>query len=78
MKITNFHTMDDQGNGIQADPHGNNVAISCLSCNHPILLTALTNQRGSDEKHPAKCKGCGQSYFLDVREHIASLYVQSL
>ena len=78
MKITNFHAMDNEGNEIQADPYGNNIAISCLSCNHPILLTALPNQRGSDEKHPAQCKGCGQLYFLDVREHKKILYVQLL
>ncbi len=78
MKITDFYAMNDQGEEISADPHGNNIAISCSSCGHPILLTALPNQRGSDEKHAAKCKGCGQLYFLDVREHKEMLYVHKL
>jgi len=78
MKITDFYAMDGEGNEIIADPHGNNIAISCEICSHPILLTALENQRGSDEQHPAKCKGCGQKYFLDVRSHKEMLYVHKL
>ena len=78
MKITNFIVMDANGEIISADPHGNNLAVSCSSCGYPLLLTALPNQRGSDEAHPAKCKGCGQEYFLDIREHKEMLYVQKL
>jgi len=52
--------MDENGDEISADPHGNNIATVCLACGHPVLLTALENQRGSDEKHPTKCKGCGR------------------
>ena len=78
MKITDFYAMDGEGNEISADAHGNNIAINCLSCGHPILLTALANQRGSDEKYPAKCKGCGQLYFIDVREHKEMLYIHEL
>ena len=70
--------MDHHGDLISADPHGNNVAVSCSTCGHPLLLTALLNQRGSDETHPATCKGCGQEYFLDVRDHKEMLYVQKL
>lgn len=78
MKITDFYAMDGEGNEISADSHGNNISICCESCGHPILLTALPNQRGSDEQHPAKCEGCGQLYFLDVRKYKEMLYVHKL
>ena len=78
MKITDYYSMDGDGEEIHADPHGNNIAICCPSCGHPILLTALENQRGSDENHPATCKGCGKSYYLDVRAHKDMLYVHQL
>lgn len=78
MRITGFFAMDENGTAIQADPYGNNIAVACTVCGHPLLLTALENQRGSDESHPAKCRGCGQQYFLDVREHKKMLYVIAL
>ncbi len=78
MKITDFLTMDGNGDEILADAHGNNIAFSCSECGHPILAVALENQRGSDEDHPAVCKGCGAKYFLDVRTHMEKLYVHRL
>ena len=78
MKITDFLTMDGMGVEIQADAHGTNIAFSCSGCGHPVLAVALENQRGSDEEHPAICKGCGAKYFLDVRAHMEKLYVHSL
>lgn len=75
MKITDFLTMDMDGVEIPADAHGNNIAFNCMECDHPVLATALDNQRGSDEGHPAKCKGCGKRYFLDVRPQVSKLYV---
>ena len=75
MKITNFLVMDTGGREIPADPHGNNVAFACLACGAPVLAVALENQRGSDEEHPAACRGCGVAYFLDVREHAQELYI---
>ena len=79
MKITDFMAMDgSNGREILADPYGNNIAISCESCGTPILLTALPNQRGSDEKHPAKCRGCGGLYFLDIRHHKEMLYIHKV
>ena len=70
--------MNELGEEIPADPHGNNLAISCPSCGHPLLLIAFDNQRGSDENHPATCKACKQKFFLDVRERAEKLYVLSL
>lgn len=78
MKITGFLIMDGDGNEIPADAHGNNVAFSCSGCGHPVLATALDNQRGSDEDHPTECKGCGRRYFLDVRPHMEKLYIHQL
>jgi len=75
MKITDFLVMDSDGNEIAADPHGNNVAFACSTCGAPIVAVALENQRGSDEEHPATCRGCGVGYFLDVREHAQKLYI---
>jgi hypothetical protein len=67
--------MDTNGDEIDADSHGNNLAFSCPLCEYPVLAVALDNQRGSDEHHPAHCRGCGTGYFLDVRPHTKKLYV---
>ena len=75
MKVTNFLVMNTDGEEIPADPHGNNVAFNCQQCSAPILAVALDNQRGSDEDHPAICRGCGIGYFLDVRESAQKLYI---
>ena len=78
MKITDFLIMDEAGTEIRADAFGNNVAFLCWQCGHPVLATALENQRGYDEEHPAVCRGCGRSYFLDVRLGAQKLYIQAL
>ena len=78
MKITDFLTMDEKGDAILADAHGNTIAFSCFDCDHPMLAIALENQRGSDEEHPAVCKRCGAKYFLDIRPHMEKLYVHSI
>lgn len=75
MKITGFMVMDSSGTEIQADAHGNNLAFLCRACTHPVLAVALDNQRGSDERHPADCKGCGELYFLSLRPQSNKLYV---
>lgn len=75
MKITDFLTMDTDGNEIQADPYGNSVAFACGECGAPVLAVALENERGSDEAHPAICRGCGVAYFLDIRERSQKLYI---
>ena len=75
MKITDFLVMDTNGDEIDADPHGNNLAFSCPLCEYPVLAVALDNQRGNDEHHPAQCRGCGTGYFLDVRPQTEKLYV---
>ena len=78
MKITDFLILDWNGVEIRADACGNNVAFSCAGCGHPVLATALENQRGSDEKHPSKCKGCGRRYFLATRSQSEKVYIHDL
>ena len=75
MKITDFLVMDTHGNEVRADPFGNNLAFSCPECGHPVVAIALENQRGSDESHPASCRGCGVNFFLDVRRQAEKLYI---
>ncbi|MFS1982980.1 hypothetical protein BCU00_003580 [Vibrio breoganii] len=77
MKITDFDVFDENGETLEADAHGNSIAFNCFECGHPVLATCLNNQRGSDDEHPANCKGkyCDASYVLDVRERMEKLYV---
>ena len=77
MKITDFLVMDGDGIEIEADPFGNNLAFKCMDCGYPILAIALENQRGSSENSPVNCRGCGTSYFLDVRSHMKKIYVHT-
>jgi DNA-directed RNA polymerase subunit RPC12/RpoP len=78
MNVTGFLILDHNGAEIQADAFGTNVAFSCLDCGHPVLATALENQRGYDEDYPSECRGCGTKYFLDVRSHAEKLYIHKL
>lgn len=78
MTITEFLVMDSSGNEIEADAHGDNIAFSCPACEHPVLSSTLDDQPGSDEEHPAECKGCGEQYFLSIRYQSKKLYVLAL
>lgn len=78
MKITDFLVVGDDGAEIFADTHGNNVAFLCKACGHPVLAVALENRRGSDEDHPATCRGCSRRYYLDIGEQARKLYIRSV
>jgi hypothetical protein len=78
MKITGFQVMNSSGTEIRGDAFGNNVAFLCANCGHPVLATALEDQRGSDEEHLSVCKGCGRGYFLDVRAAAEKIYVHDI
>jgi hypothetical protein len=78
VNITGFLIMDGTGMGIPADPFENNVAFCSSGCGHPVLATALPDQPGSDEEHPAKCLRCGRRYFLDVRQQAQKIYIHAL
>jgi len=63
MNITDFLTMNGDGDLIHADTLGNNIAFNCIDCFHPILASSKDGSSGSDEEHPVTCKGCGQKFF---------------
>ncbi|MDN3638621.1 hypothetical protein QWY82_07370 [Simiduia curdlanivorans] len=58
LEMSDFLILYKNGDGILADALGSNIAFSCWSCGHPVLAIARPNQPGSDENHPARCKGC--------------------
>ena len=69
--------MNSQGDEIDADSYENNLAFNCDICEYPVLAVTLKNKRGSDENHPATCRGCGKRFFLDVRPRAEKLYIHS-
>lgn len=78
MKITGFLVMDHDGELLDADAHGNNIAFCCFDCGHPVLAVALENQRGFDEAHPVACQRCRTKYFLDIRSAAEKLYIHRM
>ena len=66
------------GDIIEADAHGNKIAFNCFVCGHPVLATAKDKHRANDKEHHSSCKGCGQNYFLDVREQSNKLDIFEL
>jgi transcription elongation factor Elf1 len=69
MKITNFICIDSEGNQLKSDSFGNNAAVACPNCNHPILFVALQNQKGSAKTHKTKCNGCALDFHIEVDEN---------
>ena len=78
MKITNFLTMNMNGDPIQSDTNGNNIAFDCFYCGYPILASTKENTLGNTKEHPSTCKGCKQDYFLDVSENWRILYIHPI
>ena len=78
MNITNFLTMNGDGDLIQADTYRNYISFNCLICFHPILASTKDDHPGNNEEQPVYCKGCGQKYFLDVRERAEKLYIHAI
>ena len=78
MKFTDFLAMDKDGFEVAADTQDNALAFCCMACGHPVLATALDDQPGSNEEHPATCKGCNTRYFLDVRAKSEKLYIHTV
>lgn len=75
MKVTGFVCVDKDGNAFPCDAHGNNVAIKCPKCSHPLLITVRPNGRGSDKEHRAKCMGCGLQTWVDVKAEDHSIWI---
>ncbi|WAC18644.1 hypothetical protein OVA24_15535 [Luteolibacter sp. SL250] len=78
MDFTNFLLLDDNGDQADADACGPHVAFNCMDCGYAVLASAIENKRGFDRYHPAECRGCGEQYFLDVRDHAEKLYILRL
>lgn len=64
--ITNFRCVDENEKEIPCDAFGNNVALSCPACGHPILAIMRDNQRGADSNNPAICRNCHGEVWLSV------------
>ena len=54
----------DTGEEIAADCQGNNAAVSCPNCSHPVLLIARTHQRGSRQDRPGVCRVCSAAVWI--------------
>jgi hypothetical protein len=64
--ITGFRCVDSSGQDIECDAFGNNVALKCPNCGHPILAIARENQRGSDSAHVVSCRRCDLACWIEV------------
>jgi len=73
--ITDFEAKDEAGVPVKADAYGNNVALSCLKCNFPVLAIARDHQRGSSKQRAAVCRGCGSRYWISIAASERSIVV---
>jgi predicted RNA-binding Zn-ribbon protein involved in translation (DUF1610 family) len=71
--ITNFRCVDDSGQNVPCDAFGNNVALRCPHCGHPVLAIAREHQRGSDVTNPAECRQCGFKGWIEPTETLIRL-----
>ena len=67
MKITGFRCIYGNNNQ-QCDAYGNNVAIGCPSCKHPLLLVAHKSMKGSSSTSPSVCENCGGAFYIIVQK----------
>lgn len=63
-KITDFRCVDEKEKEIPCDAFGNNVALSCPRCGHPMLAILRENQRGAHQQNPTICRGCHLQAWL--------------
>lgn len=64
--ITDFKCIDEKNRDVPCDAFGNNVALSCPNCSHPILAIARPNQRGSSSENPAECRKCNLAFWIEI------------
>lgn len=77
-RITDARVKLKSGKVVEADCHGNNLAIVCPSCkSNPLLLVALPNQKGSDKNHPALCD-CGAEVWMQLNDGAKTIRVITL
>ena len=55
---------EDTGERVPADCHGNNAAVACPECSHPILLIARADQRGSRQDRRGICQNCAATVWM--------------
>ncbi|MDH5180186.1 MAG: hypothetical protein OEY07_10990, partial [Gammaproteobacteria bacterium] len=66
MKVTDYTGIYGNGTTAKIDAHGNNIAFACSECSHPVLAIVRDHQRGSSRDNPAICKGCGETFLVEV------------
>jgi len=64
--ITDFRCVDENEKEIPCDAFGNNVALTCPTCGHPILAIMRENQRGAAANNPAVCRKCHSKVWLSL------------
>jgi len=40
-RVTDFHLVNENGDGVPRDAFGNNVAFKCPKCGHPTTISAI-------------------------------------
>lgn len=73
--VTGFAVVVESGSSVPADPHGNNVAFSCLACSTPVLAVIREHQRGSAPQNPSVCPACGARFWVESLETESKLVV---
>lgn len=76
--ITGFSVEVENGTTVPADPHGNNVAFSCLACSSPVLAIIREHQRGSSLRNPSVCAACGSQFWVECLETESKLVVHKV
>jgi hypothetical protein len=69
MRVTGFQCVNERGGDqVPCDAYGNNVALRCLDCGHPLLAIILPkqNRRGSSPKNRARCPHCQHSWWVSA------------
>jgi hypothetical protein len=73
--ITNFRCVDGAGRDVPCDAFGNNVALKCPKCGHPVVAIAREHQRGSGATNAAECRECGLKCWIEPTETNLRLHV---
>ncbi len=76
--VTGFSVVVESGTSVSADPHGNNVAFSCLVCNAPVLAVIREHQRGSGSQNPSVCTACGARFWVECLKVESQLVVHTV
>ncbi len=75
--VTDFRCVDENGQDVPCDAFGNNVALSCPKCGHPVLAIMREHQRGSAPSNLAACRKKDWKGWLIVDSEKGLLRLQS-